>query len=229
MSGSLRAVRGERGAASVVRDKVRSKIRILVVDDQFLLRMGLASSINVEADMVVIAEAAAGDEAVARYRRHEPDVVLMDLKLSRVSGLEATAQIVQEFPNARIIIFTTYDGDDDIHRAFQAGARSYLLKTTQRDGLLSAIRAVHNGENFLLPDVATRLANRFHRPDLSEREREVLHWIVRGRSNKEIAAQLFIGEVTVKFHVSNVLSKLHVADRTQAATTALKRGIVHLD
>jgi DNA-binding NarL/FixJ family response regulator len=228
MSGSLRGVAKSKRAGTTAGQN-NGKIRVLVADDQSLLRAGVTTSINTEADMLVIAEAAAGDEVLARYRTHEPDIVVMDLKLSRVSGLTATGQILGEFPHARIIILTTYDGDDDIHRALQAGARSYLLKTAQREELLSVIRAVHNGENYLLPEVATRLANRLHRPELSGREREVLHLIVHGRSNKEIASQLDISEVTVKFHVSNVLTKLRVADRTQAATTALRRGIVHLD
>ena len=228
MSGSLHGVAKAKRAESSVRQN-NEKIRVLVADDQFLLRAGVTTSINTEADMIVVAEAAAGDEVIARYRTHEPDIVVMDLKLARVNGLTATGQILGEFPHARIIILTTYDGDDDIHRALQAGARSYLLKTARREELLSVIRAVHNGNDFLLPEVATRLANRMYRPDLSTREREVLQLIVNGRSNKEIAAQLVIGEVTVKFHVSNVLTKLRVADRTQAATTALRRGFVHLD
>jgi DNA-binding NarL/FixJ family response regulator len=227
MSGSLRGVAKSKREGATASQSNR-KIRVLVADDQFLLRAGLTISINTESDMTVIAEAAAGDEAIARYRKHEPDVVVMDSKLSRVSGLSATAQIVEEFPDARIIL-STREGDDDIHGALQAAARSYLWKSAQREELLSVIRAVHNGDSFLLPEVATRLGNRLHRPDLSEREREVLQLIVDGRSNKEIAAQLLIGEVTVKFHVSNVLTKLRVADRTQAATTAVRRGIVHLD
>jgi two-component system, NarL family, response regulator len=228
MSGCLRGVAKRKRERCTVSRRNR-KIRVLVADAQFLLRAGLTISINTEGDMTVIAEAAAGDEAVARYRKHEPDIVVMDSNPSRVSGLSATAQIVEGFPDARIVILSAYDGDDEIHRAPQAGARSYLLKSAQREELLSVIRAVHNGDSFLLPEVATRLTNRLYRPALSQREREVLQLIVDGRSNEEIAAQLVISEVTVKFHVSNVLLKLHVADRTHAATTALKRGIVRLD
>ncbi len=228
MGEALRGVAKSRQRRATVR-QTREKIRVLVADDQFFFRAGLAASINKELDMIVIAEASAGDEAITRYRADEPDVVVMDLNLSRVSGLAATSRIVGEFPGARVIILSTCGGDDDIHRALQAGACSYLLKTVQRDELLAVIRTVHNGETVLVPDVATRLANRLYRAELSEREREVLQLIVNGQSNKEIATHLLISEVTVKFHVSNVLGKLRVADRTQAATTALRRGIVHLD
>jgi len=209
--------------------KRQTRLHVLVVDDHFVVRMGLTGSINMEPDMMVVAAATTGEEAIALYRRHEPDVVLMDLRLPRLSGLDATVAILKEFADARIIILSTYEGDEDIHRALQAGARSYLLKTASRDDLLAAIRAVHSGQHFLLPDVASRLASRLHRPDLSEREQEVLGLVVKGRSNKEIAGALFISEVTVKLHVSSILSKLKVADRTQAATTAVQRGIVHLD
>ncbi|HEY3864306.1 MAG TPA: response regulator transcription factor [Verrucomicrobiae bacterium] len=207
----------------------KERIRIMVVDDHFVVRMGLAGSINVEADMAVELEASSGEQAITVYRQHRPDIVLMDLKLPGISGLEATRAICSEFPTAAIVMLSTHDGEEDIYRSLQAGARTYLLKTAARNELIDTIRAVHAGERCISPAVGTRLAERLMHPELTSREIEVLELIVRGRSNKEIAADLTIAEVTVKLHVGHILAKLRVNDRTQAATTALQRGIIHLD
>ena len=205
-------------------------IRILIADDHPVVREGLAAMIERRPDMTVVAEAATGREAVAAYRAAQPDVVLMDLRMPDMTGVEAIGAIRGEFPGARIIVLTTYDGDEDIYRGLQAGARAYLLKDAPRDELLDAIRAVHAGQTRIPPAVAARLAERvLAGPELTARELEVLQGIVAGRSNKEIGAALGISEGTVKAHVNNILGKLGVADRTQAVTTALQRGIVHLD
>ncbi|HEX8186230.1 MAG TPA: response regulator transcription factor [Blastocatellia bacterium] len=204
-------------------------IRVLIVDDHFVVRMGLAALIGTQADMVVIAEAVNGRQAVESFRQHKPDITLMDLRMPEANGVEAIIEIRKQYPEARIIILTTYDGDEDIYRALQAGARGYLLKDMLRDGLLEAIRAVHAGQRRVPAEVASRLAERMNRTDLTAREMEVLRLIVKGRSNKEIAAELGVAEGTVKIHINNILSKLGVSDRTQAATFALHRGIVHLD
>jgi two-component system, NarL family, response regulator len=206
----------------------KNKIRILVVDDHFFVRMGLSGSINIEEDMMVIAEASNGQQATQLYRQQTPDVVLMDLRLPGMDGIATTAAICKEHPEARIIMLSTYDGDEEIYRSFQAGARSYLLKSVSRQELLAAIRAVHGGQRYIPPAVAARLAERVPFIDLSARELEVLGLIVKGMSNKEIAASLNITEVTTKLHVGHILSKLKVNDRTQAATSALRRGIIHL-
>jgi DNA-binding NarL/FixJ family response regulator len=205
------------------------KIRIMVVDDHFVVRMGLNGSINLEEDMAVTTEASTGEQAVALYQQERPDIVLMDLKLPGISGAEATTAIRQEFPDAAIIMLSTHDGEEDIYRSLQAGARAYLLKTAARNELIDTIRAVHAGERCISPAVGTRLAERMMHPELTSREIDVLKLIVRGRSNKEIAADLSIAEVTVKLHVGHILAKLKVNDRTQATTTALQRGIIHLD
>lgn len=205
------------------------QIRIMVVDDHFVVRMGLSGSINVEPDMVVAAEASTGEQAVAAYRLHRPDIVLMDLKLPGISGVEATKAICQEFPNAAVIMLSTHDGEEDIYRSLQAGARTYLLKTAARNELIDTIRAVYAGERSISPAVGARLAERMMHPDLTTREIDVLRLVVKGKSNKEIASDLSIAEVTVKLHVGHILNKLSVNDRTQAATTALQRGIIHLD
>ena len=207
----------------------KNKIRILVVDDHFVVRMGLCSSINMEEDTVVVAEASNGRQAIQLYRQHVPDVVLLDLRLPGMDGVETTVAICKEHPDARIIMLSTYDGDEDIYRSFQAGARSYLLKSVLREELLTAIRAAHAGQRYIPPAVAERLAERVPFLELSARELEVLRLIVKGMSNKEIGAALNITEVTTKLHVGHILSKLKVNDRTQAATTAVQRGIVHLD
>ena len=208
---------------------MKKKIRILVVDDHFVVRMGLIGSINMESDMTVVAEASTGSQAIELYRKHAPHIVLMDLRLPGMNGIEATAALRNVFPDAKIIILSTYEGDEDVYRAMQAGARSYLSKNVLRDELLLAIRNVQNGQRYLPHPVAARLAERLQRPELSPRELEVLQLIVKGQSNKEIATTLAISEVTVKLHVSNVLTKLNVADRTHASTAAIQRGIVHLD
>jgi len=190
--------------------------------------MGLSGSINLEEDMMVVAEASNGQQAIQLYRQQIPDIVLMDLRLPAMDGTATTTGICKEHPDARIIMLSTYDGDEEIYRSFQAGARSYLLKSVSREELLAAIRAVHSGQRYIPPAVAARLAERVPFIDLSARELEVLRLIVKGMSNKEIGAALNITEVTTKLHVGHILSKLKVNDRTQAATSALQRGIIHL-
>jgi len=203
-------------------------IRVLIADDHFVVRMGLRSMIDSQSDMEVVAEAANGREAVERFRRYKPDIALMDLRMPLMSGVEATIAIHKEFPNARIVVLTTYDGDENIYRALRAGARAYLLKEIPRDEFLNDVRAVYSGQYCISPAVAARLARRIPGPELSRRELEVLKLIVEGMSNKEIAAALNITESTIKNHVNSVLTKLRVNDRTQAATSALRRGIVAL-
>jgi len=205
------------------------KIRIMVVDDHFAIRMGLTGSINLEPDMAVEAEASNGSQAIEGFRKHQPDIVLMDLKLPGASGIEATAAICKEFPKAAIIMLSTHDGEEDIYRSLQAGARAYILKDAAREELVAAIRKVHVGERVISPAVGARLAERMTRAELTAREIEVLKLMAKGRSNKEIGSALGIAEVTVKLHVGHLLTKLNANDRTQAATTALQRGILHLD
>ena len=180
-------------------------------------------------DFAVVAEASDGRQAVELFREHQPDITLMDLRLDKMNGVDAIGRIRSDFPQARIIVLTTFDGDEDIYRALQAGARGYLLKGMEGDELMDAIRAVHAGKSRIPSAVAERLAGRMSGPVLTERETDVLRLIVKGNSNKEIASKLNISEATVKTHVNSLLSKLGVSDRTQAATTALQRGIVHLD
>jgi DNA-binding NarL/FixJ family response regulator len=204
-------------------------IRILVVDDHMIVRMGLKALIDSQPDMEVVSEAANGREAVEMFRQHVPDVTLMDLRMPVLGGAEATREIRNEFPKARIIALTTYDGDEDIYRALQAGARGYLLKDAIREELLIAIKSVYAGQKHVPPAIAARLAERIPLSDLTARETEVLTLIVKGLNNSDIAIALSISKGTVKVHVNNILGKLGVSDRTQAATTALQRGIVHLD
>jgi len=204
------------------------KIRIVVVDDQAVVRQGFVSLINTVADMEVIAEGTNGQQAIELYREHQPDVMLIDLRMPVLTGVEAIAAIRKEFPGARMIVLTTYDGDEDIYRSLQAGAQGYLLKDVFFEDLEEAIRKVHAGSRRIPSVVAERLAERMSGSDLTGRELEVLQQIVAGRSNKEIGSQLNISEATVKSHINNILSKLGVSDRTQAATTALQRGLVHL-
>jgi DNA-binding NarL/FixJ family response regulator len=204
-------------------------IRILVVDDHFMVRMGLSASLNVEPDMEVVAEAGDSKAAIEAYRKHWPSVVMMDLRLPGTSGIECTAAIVQEFPDARILMLSTHSGEDEIYRSMQAGARGYIVKSIVREELLRAVREVYHGRQYLDPAVASRLAERLSHPSLTSRELEVLRMVAKGMVNKEIAGALNIAEVTVKLHVSHVLEKLEVKDRTQAATVALQRGIISLE
>src|SRR5215208_3906835 len=204
------------------------KIRIVVVDDQAVVRQGFVSLINTVADMEVIAEGTDGRQAVELYRKLRPDVLLTDLRMPVMTGVEAIAAIRREFPAARVIVLTTFDGDEDIYRSLQAGAQGYLLKDMFFEELEDAIRTVHAGRRRIPGVVAERLAGRMTGSDLTARELEVLERIVRGMSNKEIASALGISEATVKSHINNVLSKLGASDRTQAATKALQRGIIHL-
>lgn len=201
-------------------------IRILVVDDHFMVRMGLSASLNVEPDMEVVAEVASGDVALDSYRQHRPEVVLMDVRLPGTSGGDAAAAIVHEFPDARILMLSTHSGEEEIYRSLQAGARGYILKSVKREELLRAIREVHEGRRYLDPTVAPLLAERMSHRSLTSRELEVLRMVAQGLGNKEIGAALNIAEVTVKLHVSHVLEKLNVKDRTEAATAAIRRGII---
>lgn len=202
-------------------------IKILVVDDHHVVRQGIAALINSSDDMTVVAEASNGKQAVEFFLQFKPDVTIMDLRLPVMTGVEAITAIRQQDPAARVIVLTTFDGDEDIYRALQAGARGYLLKDMFGDDLIEAIQAVHAGKTRIPPGVAQRLAGRMGGQELTPRELEVLKLIVFGNSNKEIAAALFISEATVKTHINSLLGKLQVSDRTQAATTALQRGIVH--
>lgn len=204
-------------------------IRILIVEDHAVVRQGLVALLNTMPEFAVVAQASDGDEGGALFRQHQPDVTLMDLRLPKQNGVETIGQIRGEFPEARIIVLTTFDGDEDIYRALQAGAKGYLLKGMDGDVLMEAIRAVHAGKSRIPAPVAERLAGRLSGPVLTERETDVLKQIVLGRSNKEIGTALFISEATVKTHINSLLGKLGVSDRTQAATTALQRGIVHLE
>jgi DNA-binding NarL/FixJ family response regulator len=208
---------------------VNEKIRIMVVDDHFVVRVGLVGILSLQPDCNVVAQAEDGEQAVRAFRECRPDVTLMDARMPGMNGIDAITMIRTDAPNARIIMLTTYDGDEDIFRALQAGAVGYLLKSTPGPDLVKAVRAVHQGQRFIPPAVAERMAARIPCSELSDRELEVLRLVVKGLSNKEIADQLAFTEHTAKAHVRNILLKLGVADRTQAATTALQRGIVHLN
>ena len=207
---------------------MNNKIRIMVIDDQAVVRQGFVSLINTVADMEVIAEGINGQQAIDLYSQHTPDVTLIDLRMPVVGGVQAISAIRQKFPDARLIVLTTYDGDEDIYRSLQAGARGYLLKDVFFEELEAAIRTVHAGSRHIPAAVAQRLAERMANSDLTGREMEVLELIVRGQSNKEISSTLGITESTVKSQINKILNKLGVTDRTQAVTTALQRGLVHL-
>ena len=203
-------------------------IRVLLVDDHSIVRQGLATIINRDPDMTVIAQAEDGQQAIDLFREHQPDVTLMDLRMPHVGGVAAITAICAEFKSARIMVLTTYDSDEDIYRGLQAGAKGYLLKETKPKELLNAIRNIHSGQQYIPPEVGAKLVQRMSNPELSERELEVLRLMAQGMSNLDIATALSIGESTVKSHVNRILSKLGVNDRTQAVIVAIKRGMVSL-
>lgn len=204
------------------------RLSVLVVDDHPVVRAGLQAMIDAQPDMETVAEARSGEEAIDLFRRHQPAVTLMDLRMPGMGGVEAIEAIHRSFPDACILVLTTYDGDEDIYRALQAGARAYLLKDMPREELIQAIRAVHAGAHRLSPAAAAHLAERMHQSELTSRELEVVERIAGGMSNKQIAADLGISEGTVKTHVNNIMGKLGASDRTQAVTLALRRGFIHL-
>jgi two-component system NarL family response regulator len=203
-------------------------LRVLLADDHPIFREGLKSLIEAQNGMQVAGEAASGEEAVELFRTRQPDVVLMDLRMPGIGGVDAIAAIRSQRASARILVLTSFDGDEDIHQAIAAGAHGYVLKSTGAAELVGAIRAVSMGLRYIPSAVAARMAEHLVRPDLSGREVEVLGLIAQGESNKEIAAQLGIAEGTVKVHVNNILGKLCVRDRTEAATSAIRRGIIRL-
>ncbi len=205
-----------------------AQIRVLSVDDHPLLRQGIAAIIESQPDMMLVSQAATGSEAVQKYREFQPDITLMDLRLPDISGIDAMIGIRSEFPEARIVILTTFEGDVEIQRALQAGARGYLLKSTPPDELVQAIRQVHAGKKRVPPEVAAQLAEHMSYERLTAREVEVLREVAEGNRNKDIAHRLFISEETVKVHIKHIMDKLGANDRTQAISIAVRRGIIQL-
>jgi DNA-binding NarL/FixJ family response regulator len=208
--------------------KTRNKIRILIADDHFIVRMGLVTVVNMEPDMEVVGEAENGEQVLKLFGRLNPDLVLMDVRMPVRDGIQATAEIRGSCPDARILMLTTFDGDEDIHQALQAGAQGYVLKDSTAAMLIPALRAVAAGRQWIPKNVASRLAARELFKELTPRELQVLHELAQGLANKEIADTLGISEHTVKDHLKSILVKLRVADRTEAVTTAIQRGIIHL-
>jgi len=209
--------------------KSGGKIRVLCVDDHPIVREGLASILGLQTDMEMIGGAGSGAEALEFFRKMQPDITLVDLRLPDMSGHELTRQLLAQSSNARVIVLTSFEGDADIERALAAGARGYVVKGMVREELLAAIRAVHAGKKHVHGPVAEKLAEHLGSEKLSERELQVLREMAAGRRNKEIGAELSIAEDTVKMHVKNILEKLQVSDRTEAVTVALRRGILHLN
>lgn len=207
----------------------KSKIRLLVVDDHFFVRMGLAGSLNAEPDLRVVAEADHGALALKLFREHRPDVVLMDGRLPGRSGVETLVALRREFPDARVLMLSIDEGEEDVYRALQAGAAGYLPKATQLQELLQAIRVIHAGQRYLPPALAARLAERGPGATLTARELEVLELVSKGLSNREIAAVLGCSETTAKWHLKNIMAKLDVTDRTEATRVAVERGILHVE
>lgn len=205
-----------------------NRIRILVVDDHFVVRMGLVAAINTENDMIVVAEASDAQQALEQYRLHRPDLVLMDLRMPEIDGVAATALLCRETPPARVIVFSSFSGDENVRRALAAGAHAYVIKSGPHAELVVAIRSVHDGKFYLPPALAAEMAQHLSRPGLNDDELQVLRLVVGGRINKEIADVLKVSEITVKRRVGQILQKLGASDRTQAATLAIQRGIIPL-
>jgi two-component system, NarL family, response regulator len=208
--------------------KKTNPMRILIADDHPVVREGLVALINRRPDMLVVAEVSNGQEAVEQFLRHRPDIALLDLRMPGMDGVDAIAAIREKIPTARLIVLTTFDGEEDIYRGLRAGAKAYLLKDAPRDELLTCIRQVHEGQTVIPPAIAAKLADRLTTSGLTRREIQVLRLVADGMGNKEIAAELSISEGTAKTHVSSILTKLDASDRTQAVTIALRRGILRL-
>jgi len=206
----------------------RNRIRVLSVDDHPLLQEGIAAMINGQPDMTLVAGAASGRDALVLFREHRPDVTLMDLRLPDMSGIDALIAIRAEFDDARIVLLTTFEGDAEIQRALQAGAKGYMLKSMPPRELLAGIREVHAGKKFLPPQIVSNLAQHLGEQALTQREIEVLRALAGGGGNRDIAKSLFISEETVKVHVKHIMEKLGAADRTEAVTIAVRRGIIEL-
>lgn len=207
----------------------KSEIKILVTEDHGIVRHGIVAILQLQDGFTVVAEARDGLEAVALHQAHQPDITLMDLRMPNLEGVDAITQILQQTPNAQIIILTTYDTDEDIYRGLQAGARGYILKDADFEDLVDAVRTVHRGQRYIPPKVALKLAAHLNGSGLTDREHDVLQLLSKGSSNSEIAAALSVTDATVRYHINNILSKLGVKDRTQAVITALKRGLTRLD
>lgn len=203
-------------------------IRILIVDDHPIMRIGVAALISSSKEMIAVAQAGTGEEAIEQHELHKPDITLMDLRLPGISGVETIRRIRSRNPQARFIVLTTYEGDEDIHQAMEAGASGYLVKGLPQEMLVNAVKRVHAGGRYLPPNMSQALADRTPDSSLSTRERQVLELVSKGKSNKEIAVTLGITEATVKCHVSVILARLNASDRTQAVVTALQRGLIHL-
>jgi len=204
-------------------------IRVLVIDDHPMIRAGVAATIDAEPDVEVVASASNGREGLELFRKHQPDITLIDLKMPEMGGIDTIRAIRAEFPSANIVVLSTYKGDEEIYRAMEAGAVTYLLKDTLADSMIRTIREVAAGERPIPPEIAQSLTNRMFQPALTNRELEVLRLIARGMRNKEIAAQLNISEETAQGHVKNIFAKLSVHDRTEAVAVAVRRGMAHLD
>ncbi|MBE9139791.1 response regulator transcription factor [Nodosilinea sp. LEGE 07088] len=204
-------------------------IRILIADDHPIVREGLAAVIDDQADMSIVAQANNGQEAIALFRQHQPDIALLDIQMPQITGIEAIVAIRAEFPTACLIMLTIYDTDEQIYQGLRAGAKAYLLKDTPCKELLEVIRTVGGGQRHIPIPIAAKLAARMEQPNLSDRERDILKLIAKGMNNRDIAAALQIAEGTVKFHINNLLSKLGVSDRLQAVMFALKHGLITLD
>ena len=209
--------------------KAKKKIRIMLVEDHILIRMGLVTASQLEPDIELVADVEVGEDAVECYRTHRPDVVIMDFRLPGMDGIQTITALRQEYGPVVVLVMSTYAADDDVYRAIQAGASGYILKDMPLKSLVEAIRAVHAGQSYFPPGISDRLAERLRQAVPTDRELLVLQKIAKGMSNKEIGNELGITEGTVKAHVTNILSKLHAADRTQAVTTAIKRGMIHID
>jgi two-component system, NarL family, response regulator len=206
-----------------------SSIRLLIAEDHAITREGIVAIFNRIPDFTVVAEAENGEQAVILYRQHQPHIALIDLRMPKLDGVGTITQIRQEFPTACLIVLTTYDTDEDIYRGLSAGAKGYLLKDTTAAELVKAVRTVYSGRKYIPPDIAVKLFDRLNSNELTDRELEVLHLVTKGKSNAEIGVLLAISEGTVKFHITNLLAKLGVKDRTQAIIIALQRGLVCLD